>query len=65
MINTGKCPKCQNVITYVDLEAITVGGPFSQQWKGISCLCPSCLTVLSVAIDPIAIKTDIINAVKV
>lgn len=32
--------------------------------EGISINCPYCYTVLSMAIDPIALKADIINGVK-
>jgi hypothetical protein len=63
MINQGKCPKCGNVIREVATEAITVGQYPCKQWQGMSCLCPSCKTVLSVEIDPIALAIDISNEV--
>ena len=63
MINSGKCPKCENNISSVKIEevpaSIGIGGV---EWKAISFCCKSCNTVLSVQIDPIAIKTDILNA---
>lgn len=64
MINTGKCPKCETTITSVRIEDVDVKVGFQSRWKGVSFCCPSCSVVLSVAIDPIAIKTDIINALK-
>lgn len=60
-MNLGKCPKCENVILYVNLEAIDVRFSGQSKWKGVSYCCPRCNTVLSVAIDPIAIKSDIVR----
>lgn len=57
----GKCPKCEKAVTRANLHALEVGAPMGANWKGISYNCPSCNTVLSVSIDPIAIKNDIIN----
>ncbi len=58
-----KCPKCESSITNANLADLNVGSPFAQQWKGIAYTCPRCSTILSVAIDPIAIKTDIVKEV--
>ncbi|MEW6619900.1 MAG: hypothetical protein AB1422_11295 [bacterium] len=55
----GKCPKCENLITTVNIEDVTVNHLFQPGWKGISYLCPFCNSVLSVQIDPIAVRTDI------
>lgn len=65
MINAGKCPKCEKTVTRLKLEGLdaTVGVAGSS-WKAITLLCPSCNTVLGASIDPIAIKTDIINSLK-
>lgn len=64
MINTGKCPKCEKTITYVTIEDVEVRVGFAPAWRGLSYICPHCKTVLSVAIDPVALKTDIVNAVR-
>ncbi|MGD1153990.1 MAG: hypothetical protein ABR911_14105 [Syntrophales bacterium] len=63
MINTGKCPKCEKVVYNLKLEAIKINVSFHPRWLGVSYLCPLCNTVLGVSIDPIAIKTDIVNEV--
>lgn len=64
MINAGKCPKCDKTITNVKIEDVKVGTVGStNKLRGISYLCPSCNAVLSVQIDPVALKTDIINGV--
>jgi hypothetical protein len=63
MINTGICPKCETTVRNVVIEDVDVHVGFTPSWKGISYLCPSCRAVLSVAIDPVALKSDIINGV--
>ena len=64
MLNNGKCPKCDKVISSVRHEHIKVGMPLMNEpeWHGISYICPSCSTVLSVSIDPVALKNDTITA---
>lgn len=57
----GKCPKCDNPVQNVTISEVSAGVPFGTKWKAISFNCQSCQTVLSIQIDPIAIKTDIIN----
>lgn len=64
MINAGKCPKCEATITYVRIEGVDVKDSGRSAWKGITYCCPSCSTVLSVSIDPIAIKSDIVAELK-
>ncbi|WP_104839205.1 hypothetical protein [Sinorhizobium fredii] len=62
---TGKCPKCEKTVTRLKLEGVDATEGFSTGgWKAVTLLCPSCSTVLGAAIDPIAIKTDIINSLK-
>jgi hypothetical protein len=57
----GKCPKCEKLLSYVSCSAVDVKVAFGTSWNGISHNCPFCHTVLGVQIDPIAIKTDIVN----
>lgn len=59
----GKCPGCGQIVLRATLHGIDIDYPFGTTWKGVTYNCPSCSTVLSVAIDPIALKTDIINGV--
>lgn len=56
----GKCPKCGTLITEVRAEEVSVGG----RWHGVQYLCPGCLTVLSVAVDPVALKTDTVSEIS-
>jgi len=62
-MNTGKCHHCDRVVLNVLVEAITVNEGFTPAWKGASFLCPYCRAILSVGLDPIALKTDIVNEV--
>lgn len=62
-MHTGKCPNpdCQKVIPYVVLQGVDIKLEFGGTvWKGVSMQCPSCRTVLSTGIDPIAVKTDLV-----
>lgn len=60
---TGKCPKCEKTMPYIafDTPQIKKG---ASAYKGVTYQCPYCHTVLAVAIDPIAIKGDIVSAIK-
>lgn len=60
-IPTGKCPKCEQVIFQAEVEPITVQQLLGPSWNGASFLCPHCRTVLSVGMDPVALKTDIVD----
>ena len=53
----GKCPKCDSVISRVEIEDVMVQGAVNTL-KGISYICPSCRYVLSVAIDPVALQDE-------
>jgi hypothetical protein len=58
----GLCPKCDAPLTYVKLNDIKIKAP-GQDWVGASYSCPFCLHIVSVGIDPIAIKTDIVDEI--
>ncbi|HXA75556.1 MAG TPA: hypothetical protein VNV41_00335 [Candidatus Acidoferrales bacterium] len=59
----GTCPKCEKHVGHVNIAEVSVGQIFGQQWRGIKYCCASCGCVLSVAVDPIAIKSDIVAEV--
>jgi len=63
MINSGKCPKCESTIRKVKIEDVDVYVGMQNAWRGISYICHSCNSVLSVQIDPVALKADIIQGV--
>lgn len=56
-----KCPKCEKLLSYVTGGAVDVKVPMGKTWNGVSYSCPYCHTMISAQIDPIAIKTDIVN----
>jgi hypothetical protein len=57
-----KCPKCEKLISSVNTSEIKVNSD-GRIWNGIAYNCPFCFTALSVAIDPIALKFDIVSEV--
>lgn len=63
MIKTGKCPKCETTVSNVTVEEVTVDVVFAPTWRGVSYVCPHCRTVLGVQIDPVALKTDIVEEI--
>ena len=65
-LHFGKCPKCEHTLNNVRIEPVDlVTGPLAgaKTYKGISYVCPMCSTVLSVGMDPIALKADTAKAV--
>ena len=61
MNNSGKCPNCGHIVSKVDTEHLTIGVPPKRTWHGISYVCTECRAVLSVQIDPVALKSDIVK----
>lgn len=55
-----KCPHCKNTLSSVRLSNPEVKGT-ARSYKGVAYSCPSCDAVLSVGIDPLAIKTDAVK----
>ena len=61
-VRTGRCPKCEAVLMHVNVQHIDVKAARTS-WVGVSYVCPHCQTILGVSIDPVALKTDTVNAV--
>ena len=59
----GTCPKCGAIVGHVNLVEVTAGELFGNQWRAIKYCCPHCRVILSVQIDPVALKTDMIEGV--
>jgi hypothetical protein len=58
------CPKCGKLIGTVNIKDITVNAGINRnRWNGIAYMCPFCQAILSVAIDPIALKSDIVDEI--
>lgn len=57
------CPNCKSAITAVNIQDVDGRVALMSKWKCIAHTCPQCSCVLSVQIDPVALKTDTVNAV--
>lgn len=60
----GLCPHCNQLITWVSLEGMTASVAGGAQWRAVSYLCPLCRKIISVGIDPISVKTEILDAIR-
>lgn len=57
------CPECNSLVSHLNIQEMTSSAFFGTQWRTIAFVCPTCQKILSIQIDPIAIRTDIINAI--
>ncbi len=64
MFTSGKCPKCEKVISHVRIEHIPIKEGMQDRYRGVSYCCPWCNTVLSVGVDPHFLNEDIIDKLK-
>ena len=62
----GHCPNpnCGKRLGSANLEPITIKAGSSKSWHGAQYLCPYCRTILSVAIDPVALNDDLVHQIK-
>jgi hypothetical protein len=60
-----KCPACKTSFELVRIESVSVKSKKKKgdSWNGIAYCCPSCDVAISVTIDPISVKTDIVEEV--
>jgi uncharacterized protein with PIN domain len=61
MLNTGQCPSCKTLITHVHIEKMDIKLDLTSTYVGVSYVCPNCQSILSVGIDPVALKTDTVD----
>ncbi len=59
----GKCPKCGLTLPSVDVNEVKTGLFFGTKWRAVTYNCTHCSTVLGCQVDPVAIKTEIVNEV--
>ena len=57
------CPKCGSSIRQVELNQVEAKSEHGQSLRAITYSCPHCFHLLSVSIDPIAVKSDIVRAI--
>lgn len=58
-----KCPHCNTMITAVNISDLDGKVKGQSQWRCIGYGCPACMKLLSVAIDPISLKSDVLAGV--
>jgi hypothetical protein len=61
MPNMGKCPKCEKLLTSVQVEDVAIDVNMKHEWKGFSYHCPSCRSVISVQMNPLTLNEDLKN----
>jgi hypothetical protein len=61
-----KCPHCNRLISDLKIEATTLRGGAGIAYKGVTYSCPmmSCGKIISVQMDPVALKADLIKKLK-
>jgi hypothetical protein len=58
----GKCPYCGSAVLAVVLNEVSVLA-LATNWRGVTYSCQACSAVLSVGIDPIAVKADLVDEI--
>ncbi len=60
-----KCPYCEQQLSHVNLDSLTSSELFGSgtTWKTIAYSCPYCEKLLNIQIDPVALRTEIIEAI--
>lgn len=64
MINNGKCPTCGNIVSTVRVEGVQLTGNIDIVPHTLSYVCPHCNTILSIQIDPLIIKREILKDLR-
>ncbi len=62
-MSTGKCPKCDKLLSHVKIENMVVRESFQTDWHGVSYCCPFCNVILSVQIDPMRLRNEIVSEI--
>ena len=56
------CPHCKHRITLLNIEIITLSDETMSPFRGVTYACPNCDAVLSAGFDPVALESDLVNA---
>jgi hypothetical protein len=65
MMQSGRCPKCDKLIPHVKAERIAVGESLDQiKFHGVSFLCPFCVAIVGVSIDPETMKIEAVAQIQ-
>jgi hypothetical protein len=60
----GKCLRCNKVISSVKAGHVVIDVSGGTARNGLAYSCPNCDTLISIEMDPIAVKHDIVRDVK-
>jgi len=58
-----KCAHCDTSFSSLNLENVSIKAKKGRSWVGVAYCCPYCGVAVSVAIDPIALKSDTVGEV--
>jgi hypothetical protein len=62
-MNTGKSPYCKASLSTVVIEAVEAHVAKGKSYHALTYACPHCHFVLSVALDPVALKSDTVSEI--
>jgi hypothetical protein len=57
----GTCPGCKSVVSEVRGNAVKIRVSRTEIYKGVSYSCNACGCVLSVEMDPIALRSEVLK----
>lgn len=55
-----KCPKCDTPLGHLVIQDIEMNVPGGRSWRGNAYTCPRCCVIISVAIDHVALKAELV-----
>ena len=55
------CPKCDKPLRMLNAQALNTPVEFGHKLNSLAYTCPSCHAVLSVGIDPLSLKAEIVS----
>jgi hypothetical protein len=58
-----KCPKCEKLTSSFNLKPVSLKAGRTS-YHGVAYSCPFCFSAVGVQMDPIALRTDVLNGVK-
>lgn len=59
-----KCPYCDATVHSVSIHKVTGNVLMGSAWNCVAYSCQACHKVLSIQMDPIALKHDTVQAIK-
>lgn len=59
---SGMCPHCKAPVSLVSIKDIQAQALLGATWKAVAYCCQACQAIISIQIDPIAIRTEIIES---